>query len=200
MQARKETRLSRAPAKALCSDRTPFLSRGQYAGTRSTAVRVPATETSSRRIFPELGIPVGPFVAAFFGASHRECLAFPKILSTEGVSTTWTPQTSRPLPCSRLAGFAWEPMETPLGRANDLARPSHLPCVSNRPAAKPLLLGPHSHAAGFQTPGRPSQAPDTTPAPTALPVLVLSFTSAVTSLSGVTRRVRCRMSVSPETA
>ena len=78
MQARKETRLSRAPAKALCSDRTPFLSRGQYAGTRNTPLRVPATETSSRRIFPEVGIPVSPFVAAFFGVNLREFSAFPR--------------------------------------------------------------------------------------------------------------------------
>ena len=150
--------------------------------------------------FPRSGDTRQPFRRCFFRRKSAEMLSIPELLGTEGVSTTWTPQTIRPLPCSRLAGFIPEPMETPSGRANDLARPAHLPCVSIRPAAKPLLLGPHSHAAGFQTPGRPSQAPVTTPAPAALPVLVLSSTSAVTSLSGVTRRVRCRMSVSPETA
>ena len=54
----------------------------------------------------------------------------------------------------------------------------------------PLLLRPHSPTTAFESLGRPCQAPDTTPAAIAVPVLFLTFAQAVTSLAGVTRRAR----------
>ena len=52
-----------------------------------------------------------------------------------------------------------------------------------------LLLAALSHATGFQAPGRPRQAPVTTPAPAALPGLVMVVHRSFTSLGGVTPRV-----------
>jgi len=68
-------------------------------------------------------------------------------------------RTSRPLPCSPLAG----------------------PCG-------PLLLRPRSPTAAFQSPGRPSRAPGTTPAATAVPVLALTFAQSFALLAAVTPR------------
>ena len=53
-----------------------------------------------------------------------------------------------------------------------------------------LLLRPLSQTSGFESLRRPGEAPDTIPAPEALPALVMLFALQVTSLSGITRRDR----------
>ena len=141
------------------------------------------------RRLPDGIVQTRPPVSPFVDARHRPRVRLSPRRTPEGVSTTWTPHTKTPLPCSVVAG--------PKG---------------------PLLLGPHSHAtallplertgakpvalvrAAFRSPRRPCGAPVTTPAAAALPVLVSSFTSKVASLAGVTRRAARRMSASPEAA
>jgi len=72
--------------------------------------------------------------------------------------------------------------------------------VAELPLPSRLLLKPHSHSTAFQSPGFPRQAPGTTPAAAELPALAMFFVSRFTSLSGVTRRDRHRMHISPEPA
>jgi hypothetical protein len=57
------------------------------------------------------------------------------------------------------------------------------------PRSRRLLLRPHSPTTAFQAPGRPSQAPATTPAAVAVPGLAVTVHQSVTSLEGVTPRV-----------
>jgi len=63
-----------------------------------------------------------------------------------------------------------------------------------------LLLRPLSQTSGFEALRRPSEAPDTTPAPEALPALAMISVMLVTSLSGSTRRDRGCMPGSSEPA
>ena len=57
--------------------------------------------------------------------------------------------------------------------------------AGSRPHDGELLLRPHSHAAAFEALGEPSRAPDTTPAATALPALVIVSVVWITLLAGV---------------
>jgi hypothetical protein len=92
-------------------------------------------------------------------------------------STTCFPRMRSPLPCSSLTGHD--------GRFYS----GHTPPL-RRFAVDYCYFHPADHC----------RAPATTPAATAVPVLALVSSHEVTSLVGVTRRVPCRMSVSPESA
>src|SRR5215217_3906966 len=56
------------------------------------------------------------------------------------------------------------------------------------PGSRRLLLATHSLSLAFETPRRPGEAPDTTPAAREAPRLVIGFVYRVTSLEGDTPR------------
>jgi len=85
------------------------------AGAIPTLVRRGNRPTPRR--LPDGIVQTRPPVSPFVDARHRPRVRLSPRRTPEGVSTTWTPHTKTPLPCSVVAG--------PKG---------------------PLLLGPHSHA------------------------------------------------------
>lgn len=59
----------------------------------------------------------------------------------------------------------------------------HCPAAASASRKRELLLRPHSHSAAFESRGRPSRAPGTTPAATELPGLAILVFPSVTSLA-----------------
>lgn len=92
------------------------------------------------------------------------------------------------------------PPVSTLTTSDCLAGPSPDSRADFRHRALRLLLRPLSQTSGIEALRRPCEAPETNPAPEALPALSMLFVSLFTSLSGITRRDCGRVRGSSEPA